>query len=573
MSKWTPLLFLLAMAGILFFLGLGSLGLTDRDEGSNAEAAREMLQSGDWITPTLNGEPRFAKPVFIYWLMSAAYRLLGVNEFSARFTSAVSGFGLILLQYIFLSRVRGSGVGLLGALMLLLNVEIVAISRLALTDSVLIFLTTLSLYSFWLGLHGNVRQRQWFWVFYIAMALGTLTKGPIGVAVPLLGIIPYLSLTQRWNFFWQRSVPLAGILIFLLVSVPWYAAMLVIHGSRYTTSAQADTIGRFLSVVGGHGGTVLLYLPVLLIGFFPWSGFLPASVYQTFRDWRRNRRPRRANQEGDVDDLELFAALWFLAVFVFFSASATRLPHYIGPLFPAAAILTATYWNRCLTTPTAPGLHASLFTMMATGYVLGLTLASSSSLYSTFIDKIAKEFPAAPYVQPGLAIPAAGFVLLIGMAFVSYFGFSDTRRAGTFWAAAATITLVMIITTQVILPRFSTYFIAPAQELAYAAGVNLQDRDSLIFYGPQKPSLLFYARRLAIVIKPGEEAAMQSHLKGGERKMILLPSRLKTHLPPETSTYSVILERYGYSLLANEPMVRVPAVPMLPAPSLHGRPK
>ncbi|MER3424927.1 MAG: hypothetical protein C4293_18595, partial [Nitrospiraceae bacterium] len=247
---------LLALAVLLLFLGLGDLGLTDRDEGSNAEAAREMIESGDWITPTLNGEPRFAKPVFIYWLMSGAYRLFGINAFSARFPSALFGVALILLQYLFLSRVRGSLVGLLGGLMLLLNVEMVAIGRLALTDSVLIFFTTVSLYGFWLGLHGEGRERHYLWLFYIGMALGMLTKGPIGVVVPLLGAVPYLMITRRWRQFWRHGFPLAGSLLFLALAIPWYAVMLAIHGSRYTTSAQADTVGRFFNVIGGHGGTI-----------------------------------------------------------------------------------------------------------------------------------------------------------------------------------------------------------------------------------------------------------------------------------------------------------------------------
>src|SRR5205085_8951593 len=139
---WRPFLLVLAAATLLLFLNVGRLGLTDRDEGSNAEAAREMIESGDWITPQLNGEPRFSKPIFIYWLMSGAYRLLGVSEFSARVPSAGCMIALILLQYWFLTSTRGTFIGLVGGLMLLLNIELVAIGRLALTDSTSIFFTT-----------------------------------------------------------------------------------------------------------------------------------------------------------------------------------------------------------------------------------------------------------------------------------------------------------------------------------------------------------------------------------------------------------------------------------------------
>jgi 4-amino-4-deoxy-L-arabinose transferase-like glycosyltransferase len=551
---------LLALSLLLFFLGLGALGLTDRDEGSNAEAAREMVETGDWISPTLNYQPRFAKPVFIYWLMSGAYTLFGVSEFTARLPSALFGVALIALQYLFLSRLRGQTVGLLGALMLLLNFEIVAIGRMALTDSTLIFFTTLALYGFWLGLHGEGRERHCIWFLYVGMALGTLTKGPVGIAVPLLAIVPYLTLTRRWGQFWRAGFPLAGLLVLLLLAVPWYAAMLTIHGSQYTSSAQADTVGRFLNVLGGHGGTLFFYVPVLLVGFFPWSGFLIIALYLSLKNWRESR-----SQNLDVSqELELFAALWVAAVFVFFSLSATRLPHYIAPLFPAAAILASAYWHRSLNNPAVPGRRAALYVTMGLGNLLGIALAATPALYDKFLDVIVKEFPVATQVTPGFGAVAAGLTLVIGCGMVGYFGLSDERRAGAFWAAGATIAIVMLLAIQVVLPHFNAYFVAPPHELAYAAGVNLGPDDRLILYGPARPSLIFYAKRKALVIRPGEEEKMRPHLAQPGRTMIVLPSRLRPQLPAETANYVTLLERYGYSLLASEPMVKLPA--NLPSP-------
>jgi 4-amino-4-deoxy-L-arabinose transferase-like glycosyltransferase len=571
--KEPKLLLLLALAGLLFFLGLGTLGLTDRDEGSNAEAAREMVESGDWITPTLNGEPRFAKPVFLYWLISGAYRLFGVSEFTARLPSALFGLALILLQYWFLARVRGATLGFLGALMLLLNVEIIAIGRLVLTDSVLIFFTTLALFGFWLGFHGTGKARHYLWLLYIGMALGTLTKGPIGFAVPLLAIVPYLTITHRWRRFWQTGFPLAGSLLFLALALPWYGMMLAIHGARYTASAQADTVGRFLNVIGGHGGTLFFYVPVLLFGFFPWSGLLPVALYQGLRNWRDYWADRRAEKEEGAQELELFASLWIVATFVFFSASATRLPHYIGPLFPAAALLTAAYWHRCLLDQATAGLRASLRLLIVTGSLLGFGLAASPSLYAHFVDKMTKEFPMAAQVDPGLGPPAAGFILIIGTVLAGYFGLLRERRGAAFWAAGVTIGLVLLVSLQITVPRFSRYFVSPPQELAFTAGVNLGPDDRLILYGPPQPSLIFYAKRKAILIKPGEEAKMQPHLTQSGRTMIMMPAHLKPQLPPEAKGYQIILERYGYSLLSNEPMVKgLPDKPPVPVPRFgpHG---
>jgi 4-amino-4-deoxy-L-arabinose transferase-like glycosyltransferase len=600
-----PLLILLALAILLFFLGLGTLGLTDRDEGRNAEAAREMVETGDWVSPTFNYEPRFAKPAFVYWLMSGAYRLFGVSEFTARLPSALCGVALILLQCAFLTRLRGPLPGLLGGLMLLLNVEIVAIGRLALTDSALILFTTLSLFGFWLGLHGSAslttggstvrqgsplagrtaggkdREQHWMWLFYVGMALGMLTKGPVGIVVPLLAIIPYLTLARRWGQFWHRGFPLAGSVLLLLLALPWYLAMFAIHGASYGSSAQADTVGRFLKAMQGHGGTLFFYIPILLFGFFPWSGFLPFALYHAIKGYRREGKGKRQTKDAPPHhsspgpfELELFAAVWLITVFLFFSLSATRLPHYIGPLYPAAAILTALYWHRCLTDPATPGLRAAFHLLTGLGYLLGLTLVTSHALYATFVDTIAKEFPIAAQIDPGIGPPAAGVTLLIGMTLVRHFGLSEERRAGAFWAAGATIALVLLITIQVAVPRFNKYFISAPQELAYAAGLNLAPTDRLILYGSPKPSLVFYARRRAIVIQPGEEANLSRHLaQPGQqgRTMILLPTRLKAQLPAEAAGYPVILERYGYSLLANEPMVRgLPASPPVPRFGPHG---
>ena len=283
------LLALLLLSGLLFFLGLGDMGLTDRDEGRNAEAGREMFESGDRLTPTFNGELRVAKPVLLYWLMEQSYRLFGSNEFAARFPSALFSVGLILMHYLFLVHQRDRTVALFGGLMLLLNLEILGLGRMALTDSVLIFFTTASLYGFWLGLHGTGGARRWGWMFYIGMALATLTKGPVGFAVPLVAAALYLTWTRRWHEYWQKGVPLAGTLLFILLAAPWYAAMFLVHGDAYATGAKAHTIGRFLSPMEGHQGTIFFYLPVLLLGFFPWSALLPVPLYRTFKDWHEAR--------------------------------------------------------------------------------------------------------------------------------------------------------------------------------------------------------------------------------------------------------------------------------------------
>ena len=560
------LILLLAMAAVLFFIGLGSLGLTDRDEGRNAEAGREMFETGNYISPTFNYEPRFAKPVFVYWLMTLSYQVFGVSEFAARVPSALFGMGLILLQYLFLTRCLGPGVGLFGSAMLLLNIEIIGLGRMALTDSVLIFFTTLSLYGFWMGLNGSGRERHYIWLFYIGMALGTLTKGPIGFLIPLLAVGLYLWLTRSWSHYWRQGSPLAGLVVFLILALPWYLIMLSMHGQRYTTSAQGDTVGRFFGAMEGHGGTLLFYLPVFLIGFFPWSGLLPYAWYQAYRSWREARQMGRlpsthsseANHQPLPNTLEWFAAIWVLAGLVFFSLSSTRLPHYIGPLFPAAAILTASYWHRCVTDPAAPGLRAAIHTMTAVGFILALAFASLPPLYARFAGKLINEFPLAGQVGLGLGPYTVASIFLLGMGLVAYFGFSETKRPAAFWAAGGTMALAVLAITQLTFPLINHFVIEPPQRLAEVAGVNLGPNDRLILYGQPRPSLVFYAKRKAIVVPKNEEANIKPYLTQPGRTMILLPEAMRNRLPVETLDYPVLLERYGYILLANQSLIHVP---------------
>ena len=560
------LLALLLLSGLLFCLGLGDLGLTDRDEGRNAEAGREMLESGDRLTPTFNGELRVAKPVFLYWLMEVSYRLFGVNEFAARFPSALFGIGLILIHYLFLAHQRDRTVALFGGLMLLLNLEILGLGRMALTDSVLIFFITASLYGFWLGLHGAGGVRRWIWAFYVCMAFATLTKGPVGFAVPLIVAALYLTWMRRWQDYWQKGVPIAGMLLFVLFAAPWYATMFLIHGDAYALDAKTHTIGRFLSPMEGHGGTILFYFPVLLLGFFPWSALLPVPLYRTLKEWYLIRRARSHPNRAETYELDLFAALWVVGVFVFFTISATRLPHYIGPLFPAAALLAASYWSRSLQDPTTRGTRGSIHLMMGLGYLLAIGFASLPTLYTAYAPEMVREFPLAGQVGLGNGPYLVAMTLLIGMTFVGYLGLNDERRGGAFWAAGATLAGIVLIVIVIVIPHVNRYVVAPPQELAYAAGLNLDRQDQFIAYGTVRPSAVFYAKRKTLFVPLGEEDKIRSALKEPTKVMILLPESMQSKLPAEAIGMVPILKRYGYILLANQSMVKIPEDATAPPP-------
>ena len=582
---------LLALCGILFFWNLGALGLTDRDEGRNAEAGREMLETGDWMSPTFNYEPRYAKPALVYWLMGASYKTFGVSEFAARFPSALFGLGLVLMLYLFLSRLRDANTGLLGAMMLALNLQMIGLNRMALTDSVLIFFTTLSLFAFWLGFQTTRERRPWIWVCYVAMGIATLAKGPVGFLVPLIVIALYLSLTKQWKPFWQEGRPLAGTALTILIALPWYAGMWWLHGSEYTASAQANTVGRFLKPMEGHSFGFLFYIPVLLLGFFPWSGWLLFAWSAAYKDWRADRREARgtgleaignaeiisppsleplASRPPGASRLDWFAAAWIFATYVFYTLSSTRLPHYIGPLFPAAAILTASYWARCVREPSTRGANASVHLVMWLGFLLAGAMASLPWVYDTMLaGKLTKEYPLATQLSLGSGPYVAATVLLVGMGLVGLFGLSETRRGAAFWAAGGSLFGLVLVLMIFVLPAANRYFVSPQQELAYAAGLNLKPGEQLIAYGATRPSTAFYARRKVLFVGSGEEEKLRTALSQTGRSMILLPESFVDKLPGDLKNYQPILKRYGYLLLASEPMVKIPEGLLPPPPALE----
>ncbi|HMS86470.1 MAG TPA: glycosyltransferase family 39 protein [Nitrospira sp.] len=561
-----PLLLLLLLSSLLFFIGLGGMGLTDRDEGRNAEAGREMFASGDLVTPTFNGELRVAKPVFVYWLMTASYHVFGVNEFAARFPSALFGVALIVMHYLFLTRLRGPTVGLYGALMLLLNIEILALGRMAITDSVLIFFTTLSLYSFWLGMHESGSGRHWIWGFYVGMALATLTKGPVGFAVPLITALLYLIATRRWHIFWERGAPLAGALLVVILAGPWYTAMFLIHGDAYSSEAKVHTVGRFLAPMEGHGVGWWFYFPVLLLGFYPWSSFLPAGLYRAYISWRAFRTAQSliqapsASEASEVsqEELDWFMGFWIVGVFIFFSLSSTRLPHYIGPLFPACAILAASYWTQGLHEPSTKGLRSSIHFLMGIGYLVAIGLASAPALFAKFSGTMVKEFPLATQFDLGPGPYVGAMIVVVAMGLVGYFGLNDEKRGLAFGAAGGALASVFLVAILTVIPGLNRYAIAPPQELAYAAGLNLTPTDQLIAFGTTRPSFAFYARRTVSFIPHNELDRLRTALGKDGRTMILLPEYLQETLPQEAAGFQPILKRYGFLLLSNQPVVAAP---------------
>ena len=320
-----------------FFWQLGSVPLYDLDEGAFTEATREMMASGNYITPHKDGEPRYDKPVLIYWFQAASVRALGLNEFALRLPSALAASVWVLALWGFVRERLDQDAATVAALVMVLTLEVSMIAKAATADAVLnLFLTLafLDIYRWYLEPRRGTLLRVYLW-----LGLGFLTKGPVAIFFPLLVSFLFFLSFRALRDWWRAVFFPLGWLVFLAVAVPWYVAIYIDNGSGFFESFfLKHNLGRFGGTVHGHKGFVGYYFVVLPLILLPFTGWFLRLISVGRGFW--------------ADPLDRFLLLWFAAVFVFFSFSGTKLPHYVlygaVPLFILMAKYRAQLTNRWL---------------------------------------------------------------------------------------------------------------------------------------------------------------------------------------------------------------------------------
>jgi 4-amino-4-deoxy-L-arabinose transferase-like glycosyltransferase len=326
---------LILLAALTFLAGLGRGAITDADEAFYAEAAREMVQSGDVVTPTYNYEPRFQKPIFYYWLTAATFAATGgPGEAGARLWAALSGIGLVLVTAACARRWFDDGVALLSGAIVATSFGYHSIGRMALPDLPLTFFMTLAIWAGWVAMLENDRHRtRWVLLASLALGLGFLTKGPVGVIVPALVVVPVVLMERRRLNLRVSDVILAG-LIFALVALPWYGVMWARHGTVYLEGFfLGDNLERFATERFNDPRPWWFYLPVVAGGLLPWTPLALVWLQPVGRFLTRRK---------DVETLELRLILWAALPLVFYSLSVGKQPRYILPVLPPLAMLLAT---------------------------------------------------------------------------------------------------------------------------------------------------------------------------------------------------------------------------------------
>jgi len=325
------LLILLLLAGLLFGLRLGTAPLANPDEGRYAEIPREMLARSDWVTPQLNGVNYFEKPPLVYWATAVSLKTFGPTEWAVRAVPAFFALLGLLTTYGATRRLYGPAAALAAAIVLATSLLYFALARIVLLDMAVSVLMSGALFCFILGVRepAGTRRRLLFYALYACMALATLTKGLMGVLVTGAVMFLWLLIFNQWRRLRPMYLP-TGVLLFLALAAPWHVLAAMRNPTWVHRYLVYEHWERFTTPAAGRPGAWWYFVPVLIAGLYPWTGFIPNALREALRGgWAARKRNAEA----------WFFIVWAVFIFLFFSASHSKLITYILPVFPALAVL------------------------------------------------------------------------------------------------------------------------------------------------------------------------------------------------------------------------------------------
>jgi 4-amino-4-deoxy-L-arabinose transferase-like glycosyltransferase len=355
---------LLALVLALLALRLGAIPLIGPDEPRYARVAVEMHRAGEWVTPTLAGEPWLEKPPLYYWLAGTSFAVFGENEAAARVPSVLAALLLVGATALFGARLHGQAAGLHAGFVAGVSLLPFAYGRAASMDMLLAATVTVATGLCALRLLG-IAGRLAIVGAAVSAGLAVLAKGPLGLLLPALVVGSYVVGTREWRRL-RELVSAKAIVAFVLVAAPWYVAITVEQGRHFLDVFIFNhNLQRFTTTVHNHPGPFWYYVPVLLAGLFPWSGLaFPALV----------RSSPRASRS------DLFVLLWLALPLAFFSLAGSKLPGYVLPCVPPLAILMGRAADRLVGEGRTPDFYLSSRVVGLVGLMLAAIVATAPAL-------------------------------------------------------------------------------------------------------------------------------------------------------------------------------------------------
>jgi 4-amino-4-deoxy-L-arabinose transferase-like glycosyltransferase len=323
---------LLLMVAVIWFGTLEYRKLIKPDEGRYAEIPREMIVSGDWVTPRLNDLKYFEKPPLQYWATAAAYTVFGEHQWSSRLWPALTGFCGLLLVWFAGTRLFGREAGQYATLILGSSFLYVAIGHINTLDMGVTFFLTLGIVGLLLGQQAEAdtrTRRNWLYCAWAALGLAVLSKGLIGLVLPAAALVIY-SVLQRDLTPWKRLNLVTGLLMFLLVTAPWFILVMKANPEFFERFFIYEHYTRFSTKDLGRYQPWYYFIPILLAGMLPWTILMFDTLLRTWKG---------SVYIGKAFNPERFLLIWVVFIYAFFSVSGSKLPSYLLPIFPALALL------------------------------------------------------------------------------------------------------------------------------------------------------------------------------------------------------------------------------------------
>ena len=463
------LLWLLLLALPVFLLFLGANTIWEANEAYYVETPRQMVISGDYVTPMFNGEPRVNKPVLSYWVVAGLYNVFGISVTVQRVGIALGALGIIGLTFAIGRAIGTPATGVLAALIVATAPRVVMHARRIFIDVYIALFMAAALAAFVLAERHPEHRRRYLLLMYVAIGLGVLTKGPVAIVLPAAVLLAWLALERRLGDL-RRMLLIPGTLIVLAIVAPWYLALYQVHGLGPIESfVFGENVGRFLQPMASAERGFEYYLPVLLGELFPWA---PLVLLPLATAWRRTA----SDATGGVAALRRLLWCWIVVIVAAFSLSRTKLDLYIFPVMPAVAVLIADLLRRT----GAGASHRGVRIGLAALYLLTAGLGAA----------VLWLFRGGYYDLAGT--PLAGG-LLIGAGLAALLLHTQRRREESVAILAGAFVLFNYLLAGWILPGAERLKPVPAFVGAFERGHAPDAKVGA--YGQVMPSLVYYLDR------------------------------------------------------------------------------
>lgn len=459
------LLFCSVMA--LFCVGLGAHPYLIPSEARYIEIPRQMLATGDWLTPRINGVPYFEKPPLFYWLQACVMGMFGMEEWAGRIVTAILVTCTCLITYLMGRSLFGRSVGICAALILSTSLMGYGLAHVAMLDVPVSLFITACLASFLAA----QRDRRWYYAMYAASALAMMSKGLIGIVIPGMVIGAWIVLTRQWKILAQAKL-LPGILIFLMIAAPWHVLMAMKHPDFLSFYFIHEHFTRYLTDEHKRTAPWWFFIAITPLGLLPWTALLPGAL-------------RRLERKNSID---VFLLLWIALPLMFFSASHSKLISYIFPIFPPLAIVLgrklADFWHGNLP---VKSLRIDALVVMA----LIATALVATQFLPMLPGKSGHKLAALTAISPWALAPVAATLVWLGFIIMS------KRAAPSLIAGLALLGAALGLTANYAVAPLDT---ATTKPIASQLRERLTEGDMVVAYGTYWQDLPVYLNRNITVV-------------------------------------------------------------------------